>query len=145
NLGLGEEANARVRVGKRALTLERINAREREAAHVRKQLEEVQEAVYKVIRSGLDAHTSAAEQQDRTVKLQAVQAQLQQALKENEQEREALRHELRETKDARIVVRDTLHANVFVELNGVKKLISGSLREVVLTENGGKIEERALE
>jgi hypothetical protein len=60
-------------------------------------------------------------------------------------ERDSAKARLEDHSLARVVVRDTMFENVFVELNGVRKMMQGAIKEVVLTESNGKIEERSLE
>jgi len=145
NLGIGDHGQAKARVGKRALVLERINNNEKESLRIQKQVDDIKEGIYRFIRLELDGGANVIEQREKRSKLQALQGQLQKTLDDLRKERESLKLELGETKSAKIIVRDTLFSNVFVELNGIKKLVQCSLKEVILIENGGKIEERSLE
>ena len=145
NLGIGDQGQAKARVGQRGLILERQNTNDKEIVQVQKQLSDIKEVIFKLVRAELDAGSLTRDQQSAHVKLREMQASLQKAMESRLKERENLKLQLHETVSARIVVHDTLFSNVFVEVNGVKKMIQNSLKEVVLVENGGKIEERALD
>jgi uncharacterized protein (DUF342 family) len=145
SLGIGDQGQATARVGKRALVLERINANEKELHQLHKQLDDVKQGIYRSIRLELDNGPSVAECRAERSRLQALQRDLLIAQEACEHRRDALKSELNNTRMARIVVHDTLFSNVFVELNGIKKLIQSSVAGLILTENAGKIEEQSLE
>jgi hypothetical protein len=71
--------------------------------------------------------------------------ELQRKTEQLQKDKESIKLELEKDSSARIVVRDTLFPNVSVELNGLRKLNQNALKEVILIECGGKIEERSLE
>jgi hypothetical protein len=93
----------------------------------------------------LDNGKLTAEQDAFLTKLKLAQTELTKVVERLQKDAEDLKGQMRETGVARIVVRDTIHANVFVELNGVKKMMQGAIKEVILTEKDGAIEERHLE
>jgi hypothetical protein len=145
NLGNGDQTQAKVRVGRRAILLDQLGQNDRELLKAQKQLEEAKNAVYKLVRIQLDAGSLTAEQQAIQNKLRSVQAELTKTIAKMRELREELKAQLQENGLVRVIVHDTMFANVFVELNGVRKMMQGAVKEVLLTENNGKIEERPLE
>jgi uncharacterized protein len=144
SLGIGDKGQAKARVGRRGAILERLNANDKETIQIQKQLSDIKEVIYKLVRAELDNGSLTSEQQEAHATLRRLQPTLQKALDAHSEEKEMLKIQLTETASASIVIHDTLFSNVFVELNGVKKLFQNSLKEVLLTERAGKIEERSL-
>lgn len=145
NLGNGEEGQSRARVGRRGIILERINQVEKEIATSQKQASDVKDTLYRLVRLQLDKGSLSPDQQAMNTKLRAAQVELQKRLEQLLKNKEQLRLELDKDSMARIIVRDTLFPNVSLEMNGLRKLNHNALKEVVLTERGGKIEEKPLE
>ena len=145
NLGNGDQTQAKVRVGRRGILLDLLGQNDRDIAKVQKQLEEAKNAIYKLVRVQLDKGSLTADQQVLQNKLRIAQTELSKTVVDMQKQKEALKNQLQENSLARVIVHDTMFANVFVELNGVKKMVQGAIKEVLLTENNGKIEERPLE
>ena len=145
DLGNGDEGQSRARVGRRSALLERINQRDKDVAQVQKQIVDVKDAVYKLIRIQLDQGALPPEQAQLHTKLRGLQVELQQTLERHLKEKESLKVEIEKNSLVRIIVHDTLFPNVSVELNGFKKIIQNALREVILVGTPGKIEEKSLE
>ena len=51
----------------------------------------------------------------------------------------SLTAELAKTVEARLKVFDTIHDNIFIDINGAKKLTDGALTGVIFTEHGGEL------
>ena len=145
NLGNGDQTQAKVRVGKRGIYLEQLAQLEREATKLQKQLEDAKAAIYKIVRVQLDSGTLSQEQAALQGKLRMAQSELTKRIAAVQLERDSAKARLEDHSLARVVVRETMFENVFVELNGVRKMMQGAIKEVVLTESNGKIEERSLE
>lgn len=145
NLGNGEERQSWARVGRRAMLLERVNQVDKEMAAVQKQVIDAKDTIYKIVRIQLDKGTLSPEQQQLHSKLRSLQPDLQRKAEQLQKDKQGLTRELEKDSMARIVVRDTLFPNVSLELNGLRKVNHNALKEVVLVECGGKIEERPLE
>ena len=73
-------------------------------------------------------------------KLQAAQKSLPTLIGSLQAEKAQLQAELQKNSDARIVVHGTVHDNVMIEVNGVRKLIDVAIKGVVFTERAGAIE-----
>jgi uncharacterized protein len=145
NLGNGEEGQSRARVGRRGILLERVNLVEKDIAGAQKQATDVKDTLYKLVRLQLDKGSLSPEQQQMHVKLRALQTEVQKKIEGLQKDKESLKLELNEDSMARIIVRDTLFPNVSLEMNGLRKLNHNALKEVILVEHGGKIEEKPLE
>jgi uncharacterized protein len=145
NLGNGEEGQSRARVGRRGILLERMTQLEKDMVTVQKQIVDVKDTVYKLVRLQLDKGVLSPEQQQLNGKLRSLQPELQRRLEQLQKDKENLRVELEKESLARIIVRDTLFPNVSIELNGLRKLNLNALKEVILVESGGKIEEKSID
>ena len=145
NLGNGEEGQSRARVGRRGIILERVNQVEKEMAAAQKQAADVKDTLYKLVRLQLDKGSLSPEQQQLNGKLRALQTEVQRKIEELQKNKESVKLDLDKDSMAQIIVRDTLFPNVSLEMNGLRKLNHNALKEVILTEHGGKIEEKPLE
>jgi uncharacterized protein (DUF342 family) len=145
NLGNGDQSQTKVRVGKRAMLLEQIAQVEKVQQKIQRQTEETKNALYALVRAQLDTGALKPPQQELQKKLKIVQTELGKSADALQKTKEELKGRLRENGLARIIVRDTISANVFVELNGVRKMVQGDIKEVVLTERSGLIEEKPFE
>ena len=145
NLGNGEEGQSRARVGRRGILLERMTHLEKDTLTVQKQIVDVKDTVYKLVRLQLDKGVLSPEQQQLNGKLRSLQPELQRRLEQLQKDKENLKVELEKESLARIVVRDTLFPNVSIEVNGLRKLNLNALKEVILVESGGKIEEKSID
>lgn len=145
NLGNGEEGQSRARVGRRGILNERVNTVDKDIAVVQKQASDTKDTLYKIVRIQLDKGGLSPEQQQLSAKLRFLQTELQRKIEQLQKDKESLKLELNKDSMARIIVRDTLFPNVSLEMNGLRKLNHNALKEVILTEYGGKIEEKPLE
>jgi uncharacterized protein len=145
SLGNGDKTQAKVRVGKRAFLLDQISQMEKAIQKTQRQIEETKAAMYSLVRTQLDAGSLSPAQQELQKKLRLAQSELGKSAEAQLKSKEQLQVRLKENGLARIVVRDTMFANVFVELNGIRKMVQGAVKEVVLTERSGSIEEKPLE
>ena len=145
DLGNGDQTQAKVRVGKRGMLLELITQAEKNSQEIQKQIEEVKNAIYVLVRAQLDSGVLTPGQQELQKKLRSAQTELVKTAEAIQKDKEQLAVRLKENGAARIVVHDTIFADVFVELNGMKKMIPGAIKEIVLSGSGGPIEEKPLE
>lgn len=145
SLGHEDRTQAKVRVGRRALLMEQIASVESRRQNAQRQIEEAKNGIYRLVRLQLDNGSLTASQEGFLAKLKLAQSELTRMVDALDKDAEGLKSQLQEAGAARIIVHDTIFANVFVELNGIKKIVQDAIKEVVLTENGGKIEERPLE
>ena len=77
-------------------------------------------------------------------KLQEAQKMLPKQLEALHREKSRLTEDLHKTSEARIIVRGTVHENVLLEINGIRKLVESALRGVIFYEHAGAIEAQAL-
>lgn len=140
NLGNGEQTQAKVYVGQRAKLVENYNAIEKELEQLEKQLADVRNGVYKLIRIQLDG-IIADEQKQLLAKLKKMQDDLPQTITILQKRKADVNIAIRTISAARIIVRGTVFVNVLLEINGVRKLVQNGLKEVMFVEKNGKIEE----
>jgi uncharacterized protein (DUF342 family) len=145
NLGNSDQTQAKVRVGKRGILLDQLSALDRDCSKIQKQISDVKNAIYGLVRTQLDNGKLTPDQVQLLGKLKSAQIELAKTAERQEVEKGELRTKLQENSLAKVVVRDTMFSNVFIELNGVKKVVQHAVREVVLTETSGTIEEKSLE
>jgi len=143
NLGSGEHAQARVRVGRRGRILERLAEIEKQIIRTERQAAEVKEAIYRLIRMKLDTGFISDEKQETLTKLQEAQKVLLQTLQTLQAEKELLPAELQKAHAAHVIVHDTVYENVLIDINGMKKLVENPLQDVIFVETGGLIELRS--
>ncbi len=143
-LGSADGSTARVRTGRRGRILDRLAVVEKEMKQAEKQVGEVKEAVFRLIRMKLDVPNLGPEKEAMLAKLQEAQKMLPRQLETLQQEKVRLSEELHKTSEARVIVRGTVHENVLLEINGVRKHIESALRGVIFYEHAGVVEARAL-
>ncbi len=143
DLGNGEETNVTAHVGSRPKLLERLGELDRRHQQLEKQLKDVKEGAYKLIRIQLDAGHLTPEQDALLERLKKVQDDLPRELAANEQEQKNLRDLMQSSLAAKITVRGTVTTNALIDVNGVKKMIQQPLREVLFIEKSGRIEQMA--
>lgn len=140
NLGNGEQTQAKVYVGQRTKLVENYNAIEKELEQLEKQLGDIRNGVYKLIRVQLDGNITD-EQKQLLAKLRKMQDDLPHTVTALEKKKADVNIALSTTSAARIVAHGTVFVNVMMEVNGVKKLVQTALKEVMFVEKNGKIEE----
>lgn len=143
-LGSADGSTAKVRSGRRGRILERLAGIEKEMKQKEKQLGEVKEAVFRLIRMKLDVGNLGPDKELMLSKLQEVQKVLPQQIEALHQEKLRLTGDLHKTSEARVIVRGTIHENVHLEINGVHKIVENALCGVIFYELSGIVEARAL-
>lgn len=143
NLGSGEHSQARLRVGRKGRILERLAQLEKELQQAEKQVSDVKDGVYRLIRMKLDSGCLAPEKEQMLTKLQEVQKLLPVRLQSLQQEKVQLTEDLKQDCKARVVVHGTVLENVLIEINGVKKVVETALQDIIFVERAGTIEVRS--
>jgi hypothetical protein len=144
NLGDSVSTAVKVRVGRRGKTIERLVVVEKDMKAVERQVIEVKEAVYRLVKVKVDSARFSPEKERILAKLQEAQKLLPGRLLELQAEREMLRGDLRKKCDARVVVRGTVQKDTMIEVNGVGKFIESTLEAVTFLESNGALESRLL-
>ena len=142
-LGSGDGSGAKVQVGKRGRILERLNVLEKDLKQAEKQTAEVKEAVYRLVKLQIEGVPLGPDREQMLAKLQAAQKSLPTVIGSLQAEKAELQSDLQKNSDARIIVHGTVHDNVMIEVNGVRKLIDVAMMGVVFTERAGAIEIRS--
>lgn len=143
-LGNHDGSPVRVRVGRKGKILERLGQIDRELKQTEKQIVEVKDAVYRMIRKKIDIGCLGEECEERLQKLQEVQKMLPDKQKILQEEKKSLNDELQSHFDGKVTVRGTVYENIQIEINGAKKLIETPLRGVIFIEKDGVIETRGI-
>jgi uncharacterized protein len=139
-LGSADGGQAKLRAGKRGRILERLGQIDRDLKHGEKQLADVKATVYRFVKMKVDGVGLTAEQEQVLGKLQEAQKVLPVRLEALQAERVQLQTELQKKAEARIEVHDTVHENVLIDINNVRKVIDSAIQGVVFTERAGTIE-----
>jgi uncharacterized protein len=140
NLGSMEGAVATVRVGRKGRILDRLAQIEKEMKQVEKQTSDVKDAVFRLIRMKLDKGMLDVESENRLLKLQEAQKQLSPMNEKLLTEKTGLLDELRLQFDGRVIVNGTIHENILIEINGVRKRMESALRGAVFCVKGDVVE-----
>jgi uncharacterized protein len=143
-LGNPDGSPAHVRVGRKGKILERLGQIDREIKQTEKQLIEVKDAVYRMIRKKIDVGCLGEDCEQRLQKLQEVQKMIPDRLQQLQEEKNILSIELQNHFDGRVIVRGTVYENIHIEINGAKKLVETPLRGVIFIEKDGTIETRSI-
>jgi uncharacterized protein (DUF342 family) len=143
-LGSEDGGQAKVKAGKRGRLLERIGQIDREVKHAEKQLAEVKNAVFRLIKMKVDGVTLNAEQEAGLAKLQDAQRQLPKRIDQLHDERAKTNAELQKNTDSKVVVRGTVYENVMIEINGVRRVIDSAVEGAAFTLHNGTISIQAL-
>lgn len=143
-LGRAEASTAKVRVGRRGKIYERLNAIEKELRQGDKNLVELKDAVYKLVRFKIDKGALPADKEQILVRLQKTLKQLPVAIDALKAEKARLNEDLTHTVDAVLKVHETVHDNVYIEINGARKMTDSSLTGVTFTERNGVLEASGL-
>ncbi len=142
-LGSADGSGAKVQVGRRGRILERLNVLEKELKSAEKQVGEVKDTIYRLVKMQIDGVVLGPERELTLTKLQAAQKCLPPKIASLQEEKAQLHLELQKNSDARIVVHGIVHDNVMIEVNGVRKLIDIEIQDVIFTERAGAIEIRS--
>jgi len=142
-LGSADGSQVKVRAGRRGRILERIGQIDKDTKHCEKQQADVKTAVYRFVKIKVDGATLTAEQEAALGKFQEAQKQIPGLIEQMQEERAALTKELQENSAAKIVVHDTVHENVVIILNNVRKVIDSAIQAVIFTERAGVIDVRS--
>jgi uncharacterized protein len=145
NLGNRDGASGRVRVGKKGKILERIAQIDKEIKLTERQVIEVKDAVYRLVRMKIDKGCLGDECEQKLTKLQEVQKMLPKKNESLHQEKIQLSTELEKQFDGRIVVHGTVFENVCLEINGARKMIEDAIQGVLFVERGGELDARVLD
>ena len=143
-LGLAEEVSAKIRVGQRAKLIEHLGTADKDLANAERQLKEVKEAVYKLVKIKVDGGTLTADKEALLVKLQAAQKMLPERIAAIHAEQSMVQADLQKKSDARVIVHGTVYAETMIEVNGARKILDGAVRSVEFVEWGGILEARSL-
>jgi uncharacterized protein (DUF342 family) len=143
-LGLADDAPAKVRVGHRAKIIEGLGQLDKDLVNAERQLREVKEAVYKLVKIKVDGLALPAEKEALLAKLQAAQKLLPERIAAMSAERNELQIELQKKSTARLVVHGTVQADTMIEINGARKILDAAVRSAEFVEWGGALEARSL-
>jgi uncharacterized protein (DUF342 family) len=143
DLGSSEASQAKVRVGRRGRILERLALLEKDLKHAEKQMSEVKDALYRLIKVKIDAGTLPPDKEQMIVRLQEAQKSLPPILQSLTAERATLTAELDRNHEARVIVHGTVHKETYLEVNGARKVIESALQDAVFVERGGVVEMHA--
>jgi uncharacterized protein len=143
-LGLADEVPTKIRAGRRAKLIEQLGSVEKELANAERQLREVKEAVYKLVKTKVDLGSLPADKETLLAKLQAVQKGLPERIVTMGAERTVLNAELQKKSEARIIVHGTVPATTMIEIDGARKILDAAVESAEFIEWGGALEARSL-
>jgi len=143
-VGVADEISAKMRVGRRAKIIEHLGTLDKELANAERQIREVKEAVYKLIKVKVDGGKLPEDKEALLAKLQGAQKLLPERIAAIQAEHASLQVELQKKSDAKIVVYGTIHADTMIEVDGARKILDASVRGVEFIEWGGALEARSL-
>ena len=139
SLGRSQGSQAKVRIGGRGKLNERLNVIEKEQRQAEKNLRDVKEAIYRLVRLKIDTGSLPADREQTLARLQEAQRLLPGALEVLRKETAALDAALLQTANAKLKVHETVHENVFIEINGARKLTDAAVAGVIFSESEGQI------
>ena len=131
-------------MGRHGKLLEHLAQVDKDIKQVERQIVEVKEAVYKLVKFKLDTGNLAPDKEQLLSKLQEAQKLLPKRAEGLKGEKAGIEAELQKKSDVRIVVRGTIHKDTMVEVNGVRKFIDSALEGVIFVERAGALEARAV-
>jgi uncharacterized protein (DUF342 family) len=143
-LGLADDASPKIRVGHRARIIEQLGTLEKELGAADRQLREVKDAVYKLVKIKVDGGSLPPANEALLTKLQGAQKMLPERIAAMHAERSALQVELQKKSDARIVVHGTAQADTMIEVNGARKILEVAVSAAEFTERDGALEAHSL-
>lgn len=138
-IGRAEGSQAKVRVGHRGKIVDRLNAIEKELHQGEKNLTELKDAVFKLVRMKIDAGVLAPEKEALLKRLQDTQKQLPQAMEALKEEKASLNAALAKIVDAKLIVHENIFEYVFIEINGARKMTDAPMSGVAFIERNGEI------
>jgi uncharacterized protein len=143
-IGLADEVLPKIRAGHRAKLIEHLGTLEKEMANAERQLREVKEAVYKLVKIKVDHGALSADKEALLVKLQAAQKMLPDRIASMTAERSVMNAELQKKTDARIIVHGTVPATTMVEIDGARKILDTAIQSAEFIVWSGALEVRSL-
>jgi uncharacterized protein (DUF342 family) len=144
DIGTMDISSAKIRVGRHSRLLEHLAQVDKDIKQVDRQIVEVKEAVYKLVKFKVDTGSLPPDKELLLSKLQEAQKLLPQRAEALKTEKTGLEAELQKKSDSRIVVRGTVHKDTMVEVNGVRKFIESAIEGVIFVERAGALEARAV-
>lgn len=144
SIGTMDISSAKIRVGRHGKLLEHLAQVDKDIKQVERQIIEVKDAVYKLVKFKLDTGNLAPDKEQLLSKLQEAQKLLPKRAEGLKTEKSGLEAELQKKSDVRIVVRGAVHKDTMVEVNGVRKFIDSALEGVIFVERAGALEARAV-
>jgi uncharacterized protein (DUF342 family) len=144
DIGSMDISSAKIRVGRHGKLLEHLAQVDKDIKQVDRQIVEVKEAVYKLVKFKLDTGNLAPDKEQLLSKLQEAQKLLPKRAETLKAEKSGLEVELQKKSDSRIVVRGTIHKDTMVEVNGVRKFIESAIEGVIFVERAGALEARSV-
>lgn len=143
-LGYADDVTAKLRVGQRAKLIAHLGTVEKDLTNAKRQLREVKEAVYRLMKVKVDGGLLTADKEALLVKLQAVQRSLPDRVAEFQAARSTLQANLQKKRDARIIVHGKVSAETMIEINGARKILESAVCGVEFVEWGGALKARSL-
>lgn len=144
DIGSMDISSAKIRVGRHGKLLEHLAQVDKDIKQVERQMVEVKEAVYKLVKFQIDTGSLPPDKEQLLSKLQEAQKLLPKRGEALRAEKAGLEAELQKKSDARIVIRGTVHKDTMVEVNGVRKFIESAIEGVIFVERAGALEARAV-
>ncbi len=145
NLGCGEASQGKVRAGIHSGILESLEKVNGEIKLLHKQIEEIDKVVYQLVNRKIEAGSLPDDQEERLRKLRSVKNLLPQNIEALNEEKKSLQNRLEHRRDVRVKVKERVHENVVVNINGVAKIVQTEIEGAEFLERNGCIEIRALE
>ncbi len=143
-LGSSENSQIRVRAGKRGKILHRLVTNDKEYKHAEQQLKKAKETVYKLSRAKIQG-TLSDDQEVILTKTRGILTVLPENMTQLQHERATLMEELQHLSESCIVVHDTVHENVLIDINGTKFITDTALKQVMFVKEGYTIVPRDFE
>jgi uncharacterized protein (DUF342 family) len=143
NLGSSENSQVHAQAGRRKRVSARLAQVEQDVKRAEKQLAEFNDLVFRLRRMKIDAGTLPSDKEGVLVKLQGVQKVLTLRFEALQMERTRLL-DLTKSGGPKIIVLDTVFANAVIEINGARRIVGETIKEVVFVEHGGAIVEHPI-
>lgn len=144
DVGSMDLSSAKVRVGMRGRTLEALAQVEKDIKAAERQIAEVKEGVYRLVKAKLDAGSLPPDKEGILARLQEAQKLLPRRVEALQEHKASLQADLQKKCEARIVVRGTIHKDTMIEVNGARKFMENALQGAVFTERAAALEAHAL-
>lgn len=143
-LGRVEGGQVKVRVGRRGKIIDRLASMEKELRQLEKNFADIKDAVYKLVRMKIDAGKLSSDKETMLARLQEAQRQIPGKREQLLAEQSSLNAELQRHAEVKLTVHDTISDNVFIDVNGARKLTDAIVRGVVYTERNGELQATGL-